>query len=95
LGEQALGIDLGLRQQQPKADILRRQKVVWGRSADAQMVLALVTFDFKHRQLYHHKSGPAHIYYRRGSRDIAHSGLSMLQSGEYCRFWHANAVSQA
>jgi hypothetical protein len=30
--------------------------------ADAQMVTALMTIYFEHRQSYHHKSGPAHIY---------------------------------
>jgi len=66
LGEQALGIDFGLRQQQPKADVFRRQKLLGGRCADAQMVTALMTIDFEHRQLYHHKSGPAHIYCMHG-----------------------------
>ena len=28
----------------------------------AWLVTALMTIDFEHRQLYHHKSGPAHIY---------------------------------
>jgi hypothetical protein len=61
LSEQAPGIDFGLRQQQPKADVLRRQKLLGRRYANAHIVLVLMTIDFKHRRLYHHKSGPGHI----------------------------------
>ena len=82
LGEQALGIDFRLRQQQPKADVLRRQKLLGRRSADAQMVTALMTIDFMHRQLYHPKSGPAQTNCR-GS------------SSEYCRFRPVNACNRA
>jgi hypothetical protein len=56
LGEQTLGIDFGLLEQKPKADILCLQNVVRRRPA-IRRALFLVTVDFKHRRLYHHKSG--------------------------------------
>ena len=46
--EQFLGVDFRLRQQQPKADILRREKVLRRRCAIAEMALVLVMIDFEH-----------------------------------------------
>ena len=47
LSEQAPGIDFGLRQQQPKADVLRLQKLL-GRCPAVRWVQIPVTIDFKH-----------------------------------------------
>ena len=46
--EELLGVDFRLGQEQPKADILRRQKLLRGRSFGTQMALVLMTIDFKH-----------------------------------------------
>jgi hypothetical protein len=61
LSEQTLGIDFGLLEKKPKADILRLQKVVRRRPA-TRRVLVLVTVTFEHHRLYHHKSGAAHTF---------------------------------
>src|SRR5258705_6835362 len=60
LSEQAPGIDFGLRQQQPKADVFRLQKVL-NRCRVVRWTLILVTIDFEHSCLYHHMSGSAQI----------------------------------
>ena len=49
--EQFLGIDFRLRQQQPKADILRREKVLRRRCAITEMPLVLTMIDFGHPRL--------------------------------------------
>ncbi len=61
LSQQVLGVDFGLRQQQPKADVFRRQELPGRRFADAELVVVLMKVDFKHHRPYHHMSGPAQI----------------------------------
>jgi hypothetical protein len=61
LREQTLGIDFGLREKKPKADILRLQKFVRRRPA-MRRALVLATVNFEHHRLYHHKSGAAHTF---------------------------------
>ena len=51
LFEQSLSIDFGLRQQQPKADVFRRQKLLGRRCAGSQRAPVLNRIDFKHTQL--------------------------------------------
>ena len=70
LFEEPPGVDFRLGQKQPKADVLRRQKLRRRRSANAQMALVLVTIGFKHHRLYHRKSGTAHINCRGFSATI-------------------------
>ena len=45
-------INFGLRQQQPKADVLRLQKFI-GRSVETGMALVLTKVSSRHGQLYH------------------------------------------
>src|SRR5450631_3595925 len=51
LSEQTMGIDFGLREKKPKADILRLEKFV-GRRPAMRRALALVTVNFEHHRLF-------------------------------------------
>ena len=46
--EQLLGVDFSLRQQQPKADVLRRQKFLRRGFSRTQLVLVSLMIDLKH-----------------------------------------------
>jgi hypothetical protein len=70
LGEQSLGVDFGLCEKKSKADILCLQKVVRRRTA-VRRLLVLLTVNFKHCRLYHHKPGAAHAFGSAVSATIA------------------------
>src|SRR6202171_4162525 len=50
LGQQGLGAELGLRQQQPKTDVLCHQKLLGRRRVGLQAGGVLIKVDFEHRQ---------------------------------------------
>jgi hypothetical protein len=60
LSQQTLGIDFGLRHQQPKAGILCFQKAM--RRRPIRRLAFLMMIGLKHRWFYHHKSGAAHTF---------------------------------
>ncbi len=75
LSEQTLGIDFGLDEKKPKADILCLQKVV-RQSRSLRRALVRVTINFEHHRLYHHKSDVAHWFIAQFCRNLSIVGAS-------------------